>query len=87
MDDTNYLNKDWQIKKGYKRRQFLLKLVASETNTIEPFTSQSQLQESRNFKPGRCWQCPRKLDRKYSTNTCNKSKRFLYTVWNKMIYI
>jgi hypothetical protein len=57
-----HLNKDWPTKKGYKRRQFLLELgkelVASETNTMEPSTSQSQLQESRNLKRGRCWQCP-----------------------------
>lgn len=75
-----HLNKDWQRQKGYKRRQFLLQLgkqlVATETDPVEPSTSQVQSREPRKLKRGRCWKCPRKVDRKYS-NTCRKCNRFI----------
>lgn len=75
-----HINKEWKMRKGYKRRAFLMQLgkelVATETLLEEPSTSQNKSKISQQLKRGRCWKCPRNLDRKHS-HKCSKCSRFL----------
>ncbi|KAF2902881.1 hypothetical protein ILUMI_03302 [Ignelater luminosus] len=81
-----HLNEDWRIKKGYKRREFLMqlgkKLVVTRKST-EKATSQSHPQETQKLKRGRCWKCSRNLDRKYSKR-CQNCNRFVCNVPQKL---
>ncbi|XP_071056574.1 piggyBac transposable element-derived protein 4-like [Onthophagus taurus] len=60
-------NDDWKAKKGYKRREFLKQLgkelVDIGASTDEASTSQGRTEDIRTSKRGRCYKCPRNLDR------------------------
>ncbi|KAF2893121.1 hypothetical protein ILUMI_13052 [Ignelater luminosus] len=79
-----HLTKDWRIKKGYKRREFLMQLrkelVVTGRSTEKASTSQSYPQETQKLKRDRCWKCPRNLDRKYSKR-CQNYNRFVCNVY------
>lgn len=81
------LNPNWNAKKTYKRRLFLIELGKSLADYVDPPSRSMTLcatnanaghSNQERKKRGRCFECPRSCDKKVTTS-CSTCSRFLCT--------